>query len=560
MEKSMFDADCLGSNKLSELAQSSTSDGAYQNRTVVRRKVQIPAENSDHELGLSSRQESSTQLPVLHLSSVPQSLQSDSQSTHLSSSGGDLQNVFVQDFISSQHTDSMKFGADEDAINRWQEQFRSMFNSFDQSSSSEDSQLIPNLNPSFVPRNMPSVFSPQRLQQPLPRNAENWAEQFLRSSENQEKLFENAWQEAASEAEEEEWQNILKKYEEQQLNNLSELESVWVTEGDEEEAVLRGQRHPFVANRYTFQEDNPFEGVDDPLEKGIERLRFGDIPNAVLLLEEAVKHSEDKERAWYYLGVAQTENENDEAAIKALNNALNSNERNLEALMALSASYTNEGDMNRAVETLEIWLRANPAYSSIPQLPGAPQNSGLTSMSSLFMFQYKAQELLKLFEQALAISPQDLNVLTALGILNCVRNDYETAANVFRKCVGLDPKNAVLWNRLGACLANGDHSEEAISAYRNALNLRPGYIRARFNLGVACQNLQSHREAIEHFLIALNMQTQGSGPNGETSESSSAIWTNMINSVHKIGAYHDLSHSVANRDLKALSFHFGVNS
>ena len=162
------------------------------------------------------------------------------------------------------------------------------------------------------------------------------------------------------------------------------------------------------------------------------RLRFGDIPNAVLLLEEAVKHSEDKERAWYYLGVAQTENENDEAAIKALNNALNSNERNLEALMALSASYTNEGDMNRAVETLEIWLSANPAYSSIPQLPGAPQNSGLTSMSSLFMFQYKAQELLKLFEQALAISPQDLNVLTALGILNCVRNDYETAANVFR--------------------------------------------------------------------------------------------------------------------------------
>ena len=76
-----------------------------------------------------------------------------------------------------------------------------MFNSFDQSSSSEDSQLIPNLNPSFVPRNMPSVFSPQRLQQPLPRNAENWAEQFLRSSENQEKSFENAWQEAASEAE-----------------------------------------------------------------------------------------------------------------------------------------------------------------------------------------------------------------------------------------------------------------------------------------------------------------------------------------------------------------------
>ena len=97
------------------------------------------------------------------------------------------------------------------------------------------------------------------------------------------------------------------------------------------------------------------------------------------------------------------------------------------------------------------------------------------------------------------------------------------------------------------------------SAYRNALNLRPGYIRARFNLGVACQNLHSHKEAIEHFLVALNMQAQASGPKGEKSETSSAIWTNLITSIHKIGAFEELSRSVVKRDLKSLSFHFAVN-
>ena len=58
-----------------------------------------------------------------------------------------------------------------------------------------------------------------------------------------------------------------------------------------------------------------------------------------------MKQSEEKERAWFYLGVAQTENENDEAAIRALNETLQLNENNLEALMALSASYTNEGNI-----------------------------------------------------------------------------------------------------------------------------------------------------------------------------------------------------------------------
>ena len=91
--------------------------------------------------------------------------------------------------------------------------------------------------------------------------------------------------------------------------------------------------------------------------------------------------------------------------------------------------------MARAVDTLEMWLQKNPTFSGIPTLtleePQEDSRSPL-SVSSLFRFQSKSEDLLKLFEQALMVSPQDVNVLTAVGILNCVRNDYATAANIFR--------------------------------------------------------------------------------------------------------------------------------
>ncbi|XP_063721354.1 peroxisomal targeting signal 1 receptor-like [Symsagittifera roscoffensis] len=582
VEKSLFDADCLGNNSLIKLAQTSTADGPHGSRSVVRRKVAISSSSSSNlEANLSSQ-------PVLVLNSSSLQPQNQSVTENTGQIGID---DFVDEFLATQSNQNASSrlsssGAFVIPASQWSNEFVSFTGSLSR----------PHPPVIYFGRDFRSAPLLHRLPQVIRStnqnergNAEKWADQFSSSQEDEstndgrksdQDGFESAWSEAegqtqedgASTAEifdnlEQEWQNILKKYEEQQTNNTlrEQMESAWMSE--EDEAIMfgaggRGGDYLDHVNRYRFNEENPFEGVEDALQKGIERLKAGDIPNAVLLFEEAVKQSEEKERAWFYLGVAQTENENDEAAIRALNETLQLNENNLEALMALSASYTNEGDMARAVDTLELWLQKNSTFSGIPTLtleePQEDSRSPL-SVSSLFRFQSKSEDLLKLFEQALMVSPQDVNVLTAVGILNCVRNDYATAANIFRQCVGLDPKNALLWNRLGACLANGDRSEEAISAYRNALNLRPGYIRARFNLGVACQNLHSHKEAIEHFLVALNMQAQASGPKGEKSETSSAIWTNLITSIHKIGAFEELSRSVVKRDLKSLSFHFAVN-
>ena len=39
---------------------------------------------------------------------------------------------------------------------------------------------------------------------------------------------------------------------------------------------------------YAFEESNPFKGIDNPFEEGLQKLKAGDLISAILLFEEAV--------------------------------------------------------------------------------------------------------------------------------------------------------------------------------------------------------------------------------------------------------------------------------
>lgn len=66
--------------------------------------------------------------------------------------------------------------------------------------------------------------------------------------------------------------------------------------------------HLFL-QEYVFTENNPMINDENALKKGKLFLKQGDIPNAVLCFESAVKQEPENPEAWELLGVSQAENE-----------------------------------------------------------------------------------------------------------------------------------------------------------------------------------------------------------------------------------------------------------
>lgn len=254
---------------------------------------------------------------------------------------------------------------------------------------------------------------------------------------------------------------------------------------------------------YTFEPENPYADLKNAFEEGKRILESGgNLSLAALAFEAAVQQDPKHVEAWTLLGAAQAQNEKEAPAIRALETAVRLDEKNLQALMDLAVSYTNEGYDSSAYNTLERWLLAK-----YPQLtPATPANSEQERI-------FTRERVTDLFLQAAQLSPDgqvvDSDVQVGLGVLFYGAEEYDKAVDCFSVALQFDYdarlKNHLLWNRLGATLANSGRPEEAINAYEKALEINPNFVRARYNLGVSCINIGCFEEAAQHLLGALSM-------------------------------------------------------
>ncbi|KAJ5511112.1 Peroxisomal targeting signal 1 receptor [Penicillium expansum] len=243
---------------------------------------------------------------------------------------------------------------------------------------------------------------------------------------------------------------------------------------------------------YMFEEDNVYQAVNNPFEEGMKIMRDGgNLSLAALAFEAAVQKDPQHVHAWTMLGSAQAQNEKELPAIRALEQALKVDPGNLDALMGLAVSYTNEGYDSTAYRTLERWLShkyptiIDPKENYSSKQPSSPPSG----------------------------AQMDPDVQVGLGVLFYCAEEYEKAVDCFSAALASTESGStnqqeqlhLLWNRLGATLANSGRSEEAIEAYEQALNINANFVRARYNLGVSCINIGCYPEAAQHLLGALSM-------------------------------------------------------
>ncbi|CAF0730425.1 unnamed protein product [Didymodactylos carnosus] len=312
-------------------------------------------------------------------------------------------------------------------------------------------------------------------------------------------------------------------------------------------------------SEYKFSKNNLFMEHINPYEEGLKRLREQDIVNAVLLFEAAVQKNPQHADAWLYLGITQSENEQDGPGICALKKCIEIDSKNLQAYLTLASCYANELMTNEALDSLRKWLSYNEKYSFL--LKSEATTSDETKRSTDILDESAFEELQELFLQAVSLPyfshEIDPDLQVCLGILFYLPGDYDKAAECYNTAVHGKPDDPLLWNKLGAALANGGQSDKAVEAYYRALNLSPRFVRARYNLGISCFNLSEYKQAIEHFLTALKQQSEGIGPQGQIAQMSENIWRTLAVALDHMNRT-DLDDCIQTKNLQKLIEVFGI--
>ncbi|XP_075477395.1 peroxisome biogenesis protein 5-like [Primulina tabacum] len=242
---------------------------------------------------------------------------------------------------------------------------------------------------------------------------------------------------------------------------------------------------------YVFSNLNPYVGHPNPLKEGQELFRKGLLSEAVLALEAEVLKNPENAEGWRLLGITHAENDDDQQAIAAMMRSQEVDPTNLEVLLALGVSYTNELEQAAALKYLYSWLRHHPMYGAVAH-PDQPANL------------YYA-DVARLFNEAAKMSPEDADVHVVLGVMYNLSREYDKAIESFQTALKLKPRDYSLWNKLGATQANSVQSADAIFAYQQALDLKPNYVRAWANMGISYANQGRYEDSISYYVRALSM-------------------------------------------------------
>ena len=276
-----------------------------------------------------------------------------------------------------------------------------------------------------------------------------------------------------------------------------------VTNGAGYSAETATNREPDVR-----AENRLYSSSQHAFERGMRIVRHHDnLSLAVLEFEDACRAEPIYFDAWKMLGCVLAEVQREAEAIVAFKEALKLEPNNLEIIMRLAVSYTNEGAHDLACQCLEQWIRIKYPEIFIPILELQP-----THPSHSELFDRIKEPFIEAARLSLGEENIDTDVQVGLGVLMFTAELYQMAADCFHAAIqSTEPgsekyqtQQHLLWNRYAVCLGNIRGKEEvAIQAYETALALQPNFVKARCNLGVLYHNINQPLTGARNILEGL---------------------------------------------------------
>jgi len=296
--------------------------------------------------------------------------------------------------------------------------------------------------------------------------------------------LERLWKGASQEALDAAWANAG------DVNEAALLEQAWLGEDLNMDQIWRNPKQ----SEYQFQGDNEYLDSEDPLAEAQRLLKLGRDREALKALEAEVQRNPESSEGWRQLGQLFAELDQDIEAIQCLRRGHEVDPYNLESLLALGVSCTNELDQLPALRYLRLWVENHEDHQVLVQGLDPPPE---------YEYEQWRQQVTALFNQAAQANPLDADVFVALGVMENINRNYDAAVGALAAACRLRPNDHTVWNKLGATLANSGKSEQAVVAYHQGLQLKPNYARSWSNLAIAHANLGQHTDAARFYLSSL---------------------------------------------------------
>lgn len=284
-----------------------------------------------------------------------------------------------------------------------------------------------------------------------------------------------------------------------------------------------------------FEEDNPFRDVLDPLAEAQRLIREGRDREALLALQVEVQRNPESSEGWRQLGQLYAEMDQDIEAIQCLRKGHEVDPYNLDSLLALGVSCTNEADRMPALRYLRRWIENHEEHQVLVEGLEPPPD---------FQLKLWCEQVTMLFQRAAASSPLDTDVFVALGVIENINRNFDAAIQALSTACRLRPNDHTVWNKLGATLANSNRSEQAVVAYHQGLQLKPNYARSWSNLAIAHANLGQHSDAARFYLSSLVL-------NPEARHIWSFLHTAVLNMNLNSGYAFEAAEAIEQQDLSA---------
>ncbi len=159
--------------------------------------------------------------------------------------------------------------------------------------------------------------------------------------------------------------------------------------------------------------------------------------------------------------------DNPDAARKLFEGVLNTDKKNVQAMLYLSAIAKNAGNEKEFLDWLEKATKADPA---------ALQPWGI--LTGYYLQKKDQKEAVSHAEGAANANPKNPEALDLLGSTQLALGKTDDAVATYKKLLELVPRSPLANYKLGVALSSGKDADATASAFARALELRPGYVEA----------------------------------------------------------------------------------